>query len=201
MERMGKRIWIFAVAAAALAWRAVPARAQETYGARGFYVGGGYFGSFVHGDANNVSPPSSFKNAYGNGMGVEGFFGGPLTDGISGQIVYGLDFYGKNGRDLKAHYGTGELKFEPLARSRFSPFALAGIGVAIAEFTPSGPGAVDDTNVSFTWTVGAGLDIFVRPTVVLSPEVRLRYLKDRNSVTMFPLEVGLNATFYVHLDE
>jgi len=199
MKQMGKTAF-FLVAAFLLVLGARPARAQD-YGARTVYVGGGYFGSFVHGDANNLSPPTSFGNAYGNGMGVEGFFGGPLADNISGQIVYGLDFYGKNGEDLKAHYGTGELKFEPAARSRFSPFVLAGVGVAIAEFTGSGASVVDDTNVSFTWTVDAGLDIFVRPTVVLSPQVRLRYLKDKNSVTMLPFEVGLNVIFYVHLDE
>ncbi len=170
--------------------------------ARGFYVGGGLFGSFVSGDVDPTLG-TSFNNAFGKGFGFQAFLGAPLTDNFFSQVNFAMDFYDGPGGELQVHYGTAELKIVPLPEDKFSPYLILGIGASVAGITGPGASTVDDTNVEFTFTTALGADFYLARTIAFEPEVRLRYLNDESVgegigiLKAFPVNIGGNFIFII----
>ncbi len=171
-----------AVAIGVLSTQAVPALAQDAGSQEAYVYGGALFGDRitdvnVSGQRPELDDDATFGLRYG--YNVTDSFGLELSTGFTPGSVTRLA-----GNDVDVDLYTVDLDavWNIRTGSMFTPYVLAGVGYASADFDRPLAGSVGGQAVSlsdgdgFTLNAGAGLKYALTDHVLLRAEVRYRYL-------------------------
>lgn len=173
------------------------ASAQAQGEGRREHVFAGIAGSLSHGYGDFGA--FSFDQGFGGGGGFALYGGGQLIPELAMQAMLAVDFHDSSVRDLTLAWHTLELKFAPQPAWAISPYVVGGVGFVLVGWKDyTQPVTSDsDTDVRFTFSAGLGARCRLGDRFSVEPEIRVRYLRDKNiQVEAFPLSYMLGATYW-----
>lgn len=175
-----------------LGWTVQPARAETVdYARSGAYVGGGILGAINDTDLDSPDGGIGFDTRAGYRF-LRHF-------AVEGQLTYADYFGGSVGVadvNLQALTGTANLKAFPFT-GRVQPYAQAGIGATYlhGEAHFLGNTIAEDSSTEFTFRGGAGLDLYLRPSVSLYTDVSYILLSGDLGGGFIPFTFGAQYHF------